>query len=62
MNDHIAALLLLWLAVEMTVYGIKRHRREQRAADWESHVTSAPGLAPRASDWDAWSDELRGRA
>lgn len=48
---------LMWL-----ILATSREARAARRREWERLVTTRPEDASPASDWDAWSDELKGWA
>lgn len=65
--DEIFGIALLVATVVWIALDVKRALREDRQRDWDSHVTTTPGMADLekagpATDWDAWADELKGWA
>lgn len=62
MFDEILGYLLIAIAAVWLGLTVVRDVRAYRQQAWEAHATSAPGLDQPASDFDLWSEELRGLA
>lgn len=61
--DEIFGAALLVVAVVWFALDAKRAWRANEQAEWETHCTTAPGMSElRATDWDAWADELEEQA